>query len=147
MTHDVVLLTLSGLFAVANSVVARRYARQAKAASERAAAAASQAQAERQRSTESGRKQVRPGPAHLTYEQLLPVANAIRRRESAVRAGAGLCPPFPGCPACGQQPTEMTVFNDHPSHFLEDKIVLAFSPCGHRVAADAGDLYRAMEQP
>ena len=83
-------------------------------------------------------------PTRLTYEQLLPLATAIHRREAAVLAGAGfLLPPFPDCPTCGQQPNELFVRNDHPAHFLEDLIGFGFRPCGHTFTADGEDLYTA----
>ena len=83
-------------------------------------------------------------PTRLTYEQLVPLAIAIHRREAAVLAGAGpFLPPFPGCPTCGQQPDELLVRNDHPAHFLEDRVGFGFRPCGHTFTADAEDLFRA----
>jgi len=86
-------------------------------------------------------------PTQLTYEQILPMAEAIHRRESAVLAGAHIIvPPFPDCPTCGQQPTELAVRNDHPAHFLEDRVGFGFRPCGHTFTADGEDLYNAYNQ-
>lgn len=91
----------------------------------------------------------RPGPAeptHLSYEELLPLVAAVRRRETNALAGYGfLLPPFPDCPACGQQPAELFVRNDHPAHFLKDEVGFGFRPCGHTFTADGEDLYRAYE--
>lgn len=157
MTTDILLAGLAGAFslaAVANSIASSRYARQAKVAAERASAAATRVEtararidAAREATTALSRNPPRPGPMHLRYEQVLPIAEAIQRRESAMRAGSGHCPPFPGCPTCGQQPTELTIFNDHPARFLDDMVVVGFSPCGHRFAVDADDLHRATEAP
>lgn len=86
-------------------------------------------------------------PTRLTYEQLLPLATAIQRREAAVLAGAGfILPPFPDCPTCGQQPTKLLVRNDHPNHFLKDEVGFGFRPCGHTFTVGGEDLYRANEQ-
>ncbi|WP_406444601.1 hypothetical protein OHB14_36855 [Streptomyces sp. NBC_01613] len=158
MISNLVLSIVVALFtivAVVNSVASSRYARQAKASAERSAAAASRAEAARSRSaaarqamSELSQEQPQPGPTHLTYEQLLPIATAIRRRETALVAGHGnLLPPFPACPTCRQAPTELLVRNDHPDQFLHDRIAFGFRPCGHSFTADAGDLYRATEQP
>ncbi|MFD1274830.1 hypothetical protein [Streptomyces kaempferi] len=90
-------------------------------------------------------EQPQPEPGHLTYEQLLPLAAAIRRRETS---GHGILqPPWPGCLTCGQTPTDLLVRNDHPAHFIENRVAFGFRPCGHSFTADAYDLYRATEQP
>jgi hypothetical protein len=144
-----VLVTIAG---IANSIAASRYAREAKAAAERSAAAARRAEAARSRgdaarevAAKLGEEQQQSEPGHLTYEQLLPLAAAIRRRETT---GHGfLLPPWPSCLTCGQTPTDLLVRNDHPAHFLEDRIAFGFRPCGHNFTADARDLYRATEQP
>lgn len=86
-------------------------------------------------------------PTKLTYEQLVPLAIAIHRREAAVLAGAGpFLPPFPDCPTCEQQPDELLVRNDHPGNFLEDSVGFGFRPCGHTFTADGEDLHRAYDQ-
>jgi hypothetical protein len=83
-------------------------------------------------------------PTRLTYEQLLPLAAAIYRREVALQAGARLLlPPFPNCPTCGQPPAELVVRNDHAAHFLEDLVGFGFLPCGHTFTVDAEDLHNA----
>ena len=85
-------------------------------------------------------------PTRLTYEQFLPLAVALHRRETATQAGAGfLLPPFPACPDCGQAPTELLVNSDHPAHLLEDRVVFGFRPCGHTFTVDGDDLHRARE--
>lgn len=83
-------------------------------------------------------------PTRLTREQLAPVVTAIYRREQAVLY-SHLVPPFPDCPTCGQPPTEFLVNNDHPAHFLEDRVGFGFRPCGHTFTADGEDLYLAYE--
>lgn len=143
------LITIAG---IANSIAASRYAREAKAAAERSATAARQAEAARAGSkatqdlvTKLGKEQQQPEPGHLTYEQLLPLAAAIRRRETS---GHGILqPPWPSCLTCGQTPAELVVRNDHPAHFIENRVAFGFRPCGHNFTADAYDLSRATEQP
>lgn len=84
-------------------------------------------------------------PTHLTYEQLLPVAAAVHRREAFAVAGVRvLLPPFPDCPTCGQSPTELLVRNDS-RLFLEDRVAFGFRPCGHTFTADGEDLFRAYD--
>jgi hypothetical protein len=86
-------------------------------------------------------------PTHLTREQLAPIVTALYRRESYARAGAGfLLPPFPHCPTCGQQPTELVTSSDSPDLFVRDRSAFGFRPCGHTFTADGEDLYRAYEQ-
>lgn len=144
------LITIAG---IANSIAASRYAREAKAAAERSAAAARQAEAARAGSRDAQdlvskldeQEQQQSEPTHLTYEQLLPLAATIRRRETT---GHGILqPPWPGCPTCGQTPTDLLVRNDHPAQFLDDRVAFGFRPCGHNFTVDAYDLYRASEQP
>ncbi|WP_393075332.1 hypothetical protein [Streptomyces sp. LN704] len=90
-------------------------------------------------------REVPDAARRLTYEQLLPLAAAIRRRETS---GHGILqPPLPDCPTCGQTPTDLHVRNDHPAHFIENRVAFGFRPCGHNFRADAYDLYRATEQP
>lgn len=150
MIPNIVLSILAALFtiaAIANSCASSRYARQAKASAERASAAAARAEAARARS-KAAREQasdLSKEPTRLTHEQLLPLAGAIRRRETA--AYSDLLPPWPACPTCGQAPTELLVRNDHPAQFLEDRVAFGFRPCGHNFTAAAEDLYRATEQP
>lgn len=141
MISNLVLSILTALFtiaAVTSSVASSRYARQAKAAAERAASA-------RER-IEDLRREQPPGPTHLTREQLYPLAAALHRREAAVLAGRGLLHPFPDCPTCGQPPTELAVCNDHPDYFLTDRVAFRFRPCGHTFTADGEDLHHAYEQ-
>jgi hypothetical protein len=86
-------------------------------------------------------------PTHLTYEQFLPLAIALRRRETATLAGARIIlPPFPDCPTCEQPPTELLVRNDHPAHFLADLTCFGFRPCGHSFTVSGEDLFQAHEQ-
>jgi hypothetical protein len=86
-------------------------------------------------------------PTHLTRDQLAPLVAAIYRRETAALTELrNLLPPFPGCPTCGQPPAELFVRNDHPSHFLEDRVGFGFRPCGHTFTADGEDLYNAYNQ-
>jgi hypothetical protein len=86
-------------------------------------------------------------PTHLAYEQFLPLAVALHRREEYMLAGAGfLIPPFPNCPTCGEPPTELLVRNDHPAHFLADLTGFGFRPCGHNFTVSGEDLFRAHEQ-
>lgn len=81
-------------------------------------------------------------PTQLTREQLEPIVLALHRRETYAAAGAGiLIPPFPACPTCGQQPTEMAVRQD--PHLIEDRMQFAFRPCGHAFTANGEDLYDA----
>lgn len=142
MTANIILTGLAALCTLAavwSSIASRGYARQAKAAAERAAAARQQAAALRRTANTSE-------PTPLTYQQLVPLAAALRRREDHLRAGVGLlAPPFPICPTCGQQPTELVVRNDDPAHSLEDRVTLGFRPCGHNFTADGDDLHRAYE--
>lgn len=81
-------------------------------------------------------------PTPLTREQLEPIVLALQRREVYVQASAGfLLPPFPNCPTCDQQPTEMAVRQSE--RFIEDRVQFAFRPCGHAFTADGEDLYDA----
>jgi hypothetical protein len=82
-------------------------------------------------------------PTPLSYEQLLPLAVAIGRRDTAEHGI--LLPPWPGCPTCGQVPTDLLVRNDHPAYFLEDRVAFGFRPCGHTFTADGEDLFRAYD--
>jgi hypothetical protein len=140
------LAALCTLAVVFDSARSRRYAREAKEAAGQAAAAADRAQAARQRSAELKAEQQRQGPTHLSFEQLLPVAVAMRLRKDATRAGTLLGRPLPDCPACGQAPTQFLVSSDHPDQFLYDQVAFGFRPCGHNFTADAEDLHRVMEQ-
>lgn len=79
-------------------------------------------------------------PTPLTREQLEPIMLAVQRRETYAAAGAGIfLPPFPDCPTCGQQPTEMAARSSE--HLIDDRIQFAFRPCGHTFTADGEDLY------
>jgi hypothetical protein len=85
-------------------------------------------------------------PTHLTRDQLAPLVAAIYRRETAALTGLRVVlAPFPDCPTCGQPPTELFVRNDHPAHFLEDRVGFGFRPCGHTFTADGDDLDHAYE--
>lgn len=96
----------------------------------------------RRQPTEPERKSAAAGePTRLTYEQFLPIAVALQRREH-VDAGLRL-PPFADCPTCGQTPAELAVRNDHPDFFLHDRIGFGFRPCGHTFTIDADDVHRA----
>lgn len=83
-------------------------------------------------------------PTHLSYEQVLPIAIGLQRREAYARAGAGiLIPPLPNCPTCDQPPEELFTRNEHADFFLHDRIGLGFRPCGHNFTVDSEDTLNA----
>lgn len=145
MTTDILLACFTIICAVAVAalgIATRNDTRRAIAHSKRALAAADRAEAALKALREQS-----PGKAtHLTRDQLAPIVTALHRREDYQRAGAGfLLPPFPDCPTCGQQPTELRVGDDHPAHFLTDRVAFGFRPCGHTFTADGEDLHQAHE--
>ncbi len=83
-------------------------------------------------------------PTPLAYEQFLPLAVALHRRETYTRAGAGfLLPPLPNCPTCDQPAAELAPRQD--DSLLTDRIRFGFQPCGHAFTVDGEDAFRASD--